>query len=342
MFKNLKLSVTYNNIFSRLIGPNKLFKFCFCTNQNLETGNHYIFIKPTTTLKELKYKEEILEYFAYNYSTLNQSELQSILNKLKDYKILAPEIKEIKCFLRDFLEISENIKDEELIHEFINFFIQKIDEIDENIKENYINTKIENNVFDLDFTSLMNSFFFFLEKNIPNARSPKLFDDFFKCLNRFPSDNIEKLNDICKKLIEAYYTNEEVHLNKTDVFYSCRILTFLLKAFSEERIREIKRIKYLLNNFSIKLYDLVENGEKEENKNFIPKKNLEDFRILFYYMNIISNKNQSLNSVKHELKILSCEMKDKIFDSEDEITKFFNFFKEKLEEEKRGEKEENI
>jgi hypothetical protein len=305
-------------------------KYNFCAKEEICNQNHYTYIKSSTELKDLIYKEEILEYFAYNYLNLQQDDLKEILKLLKVYKILAPEIKDIKCFFRDFLEISENIEDEEIISQFINFFIEKMDEIEQHKRENSIGTEMENNFFDLDFSSILNSFFFFIEKSISIIRNPNTFNAIFKFLNRFSVYNLERSNGIWIKLLESYYTNEEVHLNKTDLNSTCINLGFVLRAFSEDLVKELKRIKYMMNNFTLKYYDYIDEG-----KDLFQNERLEDFKILFYYLDEFSKINKDSDMyIKNELNLLTNELKDKIFMNSEEREKFWRFYKEKLQVEK--------
>jgi len=337
--KNLsKLNIKYFNS-SDLKKTHNLFtlkNYKYCVKDSIGDHNNYTFIKPTTEIKDLKYKEEILEYFAFNYLNLQEADYKQILRLLKVHKILAPEIKDIKCFFRDFLEISENIKDEELISNFIYFFIDKMNEINVHKKKNTITTEIENNFYDLDFTSVLNSFFFFLERIIPKIKNPITFDAIFCALDTFPFDNFQRSNQFWVNFLKAYYNNEEVYLTKSDLNSSCRYLGFVLKAFSQQRIQELKKVKYMLNNFSMKYFENIGNI-----KDLIENEYLEEFKVLFYYLNEVLNKNENCHlSIKNELTLLNDDLKDKMFVNFIEREKFIRNYKEKLNFENIEEEEE--
>ena len=71
----------------------------------------YFYIKENSTLQDLKFKEEFFEFFAYNYSHLNEEELFHILKKLLNTYVLISEVKNFRYFIRDFLEIAGGNRD---------------------------------------------------------------------------------------------------------------------------------------------------------------------------------------------------------------------------------------
>ena len=193
-------------------------RFGFCATENFKTTHAYNFIKANTTIKDLVYKEEILEYFAFNYLNLKEADLLIIILKMRNFQVLASEIKDIKCFFRDFLEISEKIMDEELKYFFIELFLEKMNDVNKNIRENQYGVEVENNYFDLDFSNILYSFMLFIERTIPICKTTKLFNAIFKSLNTFPYEDKNFSNEIWIKLIESYYNNEEINLIKTNLF----------------------------------------------------------------------------------------------------------------------------
>src|SRR5688572_9276852 len=79
-------------------------KFCSISGKTLpvtisqnQNKSPYIYIKPNSKVSDLIYKEELFEYFAYNYLNMQEEQIMEILKKLQKYSILETEVKDFKC-----------------------------------------------------------------------------------------------------------------------------------------------------------------------------------------------------------------------------------------------------
>ena len=208
-----------------------------------------------------------------------------------------------------------------------------MNEINKNIQENQFGVEIENNHFDLDFSNILYSFMLFIQRTIPICKNTKLFKAIFKSLNTFPYEDKNFSNEIWIKLIESYYVNEEINLIKTNLFSTCLLLRFVLKALSEQRIQDIQKVKYFLINFIMKFLDSDEINTENKFDNFSEEQK-EELKILFYYMYENTYQIGRLNdSMSKEFKFLSNSLVNVLFDSDEEIKRYLITYKIKLDEE---------
>lgn len=223
------------------------------------TSNKYFFIHPNSTIDDLKYKEELFEYFAYNYLKMDISELKTILSKMKNFYILDNELRDFKCFLRDFFELfnspdRDKFEDEEIISEFSKFVTSKLDQVKEYLEEGNF---VENNIYDKDFTVILNNFKSFIEGKMYLIRSNENMVPLFEYLDNFPVADNKSSNEIWRKLIECYKTNDNIHSpNNTNFYTNILLLKLVLRAFEEDKISDIISIRYFLNNFILKIADI--------------------------------------------------------------------------------------
>jgi hypothetical protein len=122
----------------------------------------YVYINKHTKLSDLQYKEEIFEYVAYKYSKMSQNEINEIIVKLMNFKILKPEVVEFKNLLRNIIMVTEKLTEKEVIRNLIQLVYSKLDDINE-----YINDDLEvDNGFDTDFSPVLNEMFSFINNNL--------------------------------------------------------------------------------------------------------------------------------------------------------------------------------
>lgn len=223
-FKFCKQFTKYNCFFKR-----PLF---YCTNQ-------YVYTKNDTKISDLQFKEEIFEYFAFHYESLNENEITEIVNKLNDKVILTSEIKDMKMFMRNLIEIIQADKrSTEFMSTICNFFFKKSMEIKEIIQSDDINTqsslRMNNNEYDMDFFNVWIGIANIMIENIDNVDSSTLKAIGFY-LGEGRSENAEELWEKYKEhlrlKISEYDFNDRIEL---------AVLFFKLK--SDQQITNINDI----------------------------------------------------------------------------------------------------
>jgi hypothetical protein len=122
----------------------------------------FVYIKENTKLSDLKYKEEIFEFLAYNHNTMQERELNEIILKMMNFKILKSEAVEFKNLLRNLMMCQNVIQSKEVIRNFLTLISNKLDDINEFINDEYE----ANNFLDKDFSQIFSACFSFINKNI--------------------------------------------------------------------------------------------------------------------------------------------------------------------------------
>jgi hypothetical protein len=225
----------------------------------------YQFIKPHHTIKDLNYKEEIFEYFSYNYQNMHEEDFIQIFDKLLSTYVLEKEVKYFKFIMRDFLEIANssidkegNINprffDENLITSWVKFFNKKFGEI-KPLLENIMN--IENTEIDRDFTNILNGQFKFLTAHAKLITSNENLFEFFKFIQENPTNEKSFSNDLWCSLIENFKNNQNFSFGRPDKIISfeklAEINLYHLIAIHENSITDKNKVKFFLNNFLINL-----------------------------------------------------------------------------------------
>jgi hypothetical protein len=161
--------------------------------KNKLLNKNFNFTKEDSNLNELNYKEELFEFTANNYYDINDEEINIILNKLKDKKILEAEIKDFKFFTKNILLAYYNNENFTLKQStfflFIKYYLNVIKEIKIYLDPNYLS--MENNSFDLFFDNINASLLNKAITNISNETNISDFIYFFQILNLINFSNLE-------------------------------------------------------------------------------------------------------------------------------------------------------
>ena len=222
------------------------------------TKFNYIFTTPNTKLSDLKYKEEIFEYFSYNHNRMNENEINEIFLKLLKFKILSNEMIYFKIFYRDFLSIQKQWKNEEMISNSILLFIDKYKDVREYITDN---TNLDNQ-YDKNFYQLINSFITYTINNCYKLRKENIIV-LFKLNTLFTDDSLE----LFKNSMIIYNNTEQI--DPFSIEFSTEVLLYIVQMMREKLLKPDDEIKIFLKKYELKL-----NNEC--------KKNTDIFKELYY------------------------------------------------------------
>jgi hypothetical protein len=275
----------------------------FCNNNTIQNKQKFFFITENTSISDLNYKEEIFEYFSYNYQKLNVDELKQILGKIKNLYILETEVRDLKCFIRDFIEISHQIKDEELIVELISFFTSKFAQVEEYIHDS---NALEINEIDKDFFNHVNNLFEFISSHVKYIKSNDNLIEIFYFLQKFDIEEKELCNDFIVNMINHFKLNESLHI-KSNNLNSTKILRIILSFYDAGKISNIESIKFILNNYILKIFDPIKlNMIIHLNNLEITEDILSEIKLIYCALvSILKNKDdESLKMIKNQLNII--------------------------------------
>jgi hypothetical protein len=124
-----------------------------------------LFIKETSKLEDLKFKEEIFEYVAFKANEMTEKDIITALDKLESHVILEAELKEFKFFMRNVLEFQEKFRSEFALIKLIKYFLKTYNKDLKNFFDLNSYT-IENNKYDLDFSNLNAALLNFALRNL--------------------------------------------------------------------------------------------------------------------------------------------------------------------------------
>lgn len=295
LFRRINLVKKYNFYLNNKFNFSQISQ----TNNFNKYQQKFVFIKENTKINDLTYKEEIFEFFAFNYGNLSNDEIRIIIDKLQKYQILESELHDLKCFLRDLLEIKHKLNDLNLINEIIILFNSKYLEI-----QNFKNNLIDNENYDSDFISLYYNFSNFVQENFfkfPNKDLKNVFT--FYVLTQKSLPDKEFYNKIFFELVNCFkinnlgvvLKNNQGHLNFSD---NLLILKYALEQFFTENFTDVNCIKYMLFNFIANIFEI-------------------------YGVNFTNNKNQTFN-IKDQL----CNLDQKYFqNTEEELMNIIEIYK---------------
>lgn len=265
------------------------FKYFTILNKNL------IYIKPNYTLDDLKYKEEIFEYFSIKYLQMNDEEVINIMEKLKTYKILSSELKDIKLFLRDFLEKNFDTTNVSLIINFIKFVTHIYPFIEEHTDFDNLASGFENTHHDRNFYNIMESILDFMIKKKIYIKSNKELLGVFKYFDSFPFIKNDSNDKEWTDLILQYKNNEETGYRFIlDFSSTTQLLLICLNAYRNSLLKNEDVVKYLLNNFYLKLLSIRGKLSKDNNSVKYTEDELLNLQEIFLILEeILSDKNRS-------------------------------------------------
>lgn len=313
---------------------NTHFQASFST-KNLEiTPNKYYFIKENSKLEELEYKEELFEFISHNYVKFSENDYKYAFRKLSNFQVLSSDITNIKCILRDFLEIKDNFSDELLLKEFIKFYNKKIIEIKQCFKENaLISDEIEN-----DIGYLSQSVLNLIESHSKYVKDNKNLLHLFSNLNTDEITDDIFSNNIWNKLIESFRINEVYYksiISKDDM---TPIINDLLFTLLKNKFSDTNYAFYLLNNFILKLkcYNI-----KSEH-NYIKEEILDKYEQIYLLTNDLIEKS-TYEELKQILIVINQTIKNLLEENKRDTHKIqkiysieqkeFDYYKTKLNEE---------
>lgn len=201
----------------------------------------YMFINDKTNVESLVYKEQIFEYFGYNYEKMTEKELKILFDKLKVMNILESEYREIKFFFRNFFEICVNLTDKELIGEFLEYFMKMWTIIAE-----FVNSErnSEYDVYDMDMNNLIMGAIRFVQSHI-NYLNKKELDLVFKFWDMF------QVNESWVEIVNRFKTNEA--FEKASLEDTAFVIKCVLNAYDKDYLKEIDIVSYTIANYLIKL-----------------------------------------------------------------------------------------
>jgi hypothetical protein len=215
----------------------------------------YVFINKNTKLSDLKYKEEIFEYYSYNYTHLSQDEINELLKKLMKFKILKSEVVEFKNLLRNTMMVKDKLS-KDTIQSLIYLLYNKVGDINEFIKDD-----IEvDNEFDKDFSPVLNALFVYLSDNLDifdkediallfkfmikfdNCSEEAIFSilDLYGAINGVEQYSLDEDSEIMSLLLKLVHDNNKI--SKDNV-------TKYIKPFIHDYI---VKLKDYLNEFTLK------------------------------------------------------------------------------------------
>jgi hypothetical protein len=243
---------------------------------NLE--KHLLYINTKTKLEELKYKEEIFEYLNLYNNRLSENEILKLLKKMEKSHVLENEIKDFKCFFRNLLEVKEIFRNREVIVEIIKFFLDKLKQIQELLRETK-NTEemsalgfrlnMEHTEYDKDFTNILKTLSDFVSSNLEiliiDRESLRLVFHFYNELyQEFDSD----LTNIYLKLTQYLRAVDTINDEKVSFDDTVFILSCILSAYNNQCLNDDSIVKFILNFYILKYYDSSKQGGsifKQEN-----------------------------------------------------------------------------
>ena len=354
-YNNLKLkhSFSYKFIFS--INTNKNFCESIIQIQQEKKLNKkfpnktFTFIKENSKLSDLNFKEELFEFAAIKAEQLNDSEINLILDKLKDKKILESEIKDFKHLIKNILSAcNDSIKQETLL-KFIKYYLAIHKDIKIYLDPNYIS--IENNGFDLFFDNLNASLLNKAMMNITNANKSSDFIYFFQLVNLV----IFSPNEIKYKFINYIQINFLLNNNLSEIsdsFQQINLIMFLLENINFYRSNKIPLDKNFIeilkcyqekisldNNINF-LYN--EDFIKRRKTNKISQEEIKLFSYIFGCLNEWTIDYKSGNKIKKDtntnMKLRrrkqndEIEKEEKIINEKEEIIEKEKFYFIKTEE----------
>lgn len=307
---------------------------------NSNPNTKFQFIKSHYKINDLKYKEEIFEYFSYNYQKMKEEDFINIFEKLFSYYILEQEVKYFKFIMRDFLEIANSsldkegnlitkFNDENLISSWVRFFNRKFKEI-KPLLENNMN--VENTEFDRDFTNILNGQFAFLKAHAKYITSNENLFEFFKFIHENPTDEKSFSNELWCNLIEIFKNNKTFSFaNKKIISFEklAEINLYLLINIHENFIVDKNKIKYFLNNFLISMkFDYTKENITEKEMEFLEQ-------IYLISGDIVDKINHSKDTIKLDLKeffLLKDELKLILHSKNVDFEKLYRIYKLRKQE----------
>lgn len=202
----------------------------------------YVYINPNTKISDLKYKEEIFEYFAYNSQKLNESEINEIFTKLFKFKILKNEIVDYKNFLRNFLSIDKDWITEDTVKNSLLLYLDKLKDVNEYLEDEFNPpSHIDANFFPINF-----SFYSYIGKNYHKLKNENILLLFSYLLNFGNEDG-----KLFKNILMIYNFNNTLNPYKPE--HNAEVMLNIIKMLNKKYIKLDDEVRDVLNKYALNL-----------------------------------------------------------------------------------------
>jgi hypothetical protein len=260
--------------------------------------SYYVYINKNTKLNDLKFKEEIFEYFSINYNKMNEDEINEIIQKIGTFKILLPEVIELKNMLRNIVIIKEKLTAKSLKN-LIWFLNDKVEDIN-----TYQNDNFENdNIMDKDFNTVLEPLCKFIYENFEELDKEDLFLFFKLSL---------KLGNLTEDLIFYFfklYENAD-NVENFSIEQESELIHALLNFIRNKKISNINSAKEYFANYLVKFKDELGELDGKRKLYCMPGVNL----IRLYHLIIVilkdidNDKESSVYVIKDEIKMIKAKI----------------------------------
>ncbi len=203
----------------------------------------YVYTTPNTRLSDLKYKEEIFEFFSYNSEKLNESEINEIFLKLIKFKIMKNEIIDYKNFLRIFLSIEKDWMTEDIVKNSLLLFLDKLKDIEEYLTDE-INTP--ENIIDTNFFPINLSFYNYVMKNYHKLKDESILL-LFNYLQHFGNEDQKLL----KNALMMYRINRIANPFLPE--HEAEVALLIIKMLRKKTINLDEDVKDMIKKFTLDL-----------------------------------------------------------------------------------------
>lgn len=215
-----------------------------------KTFSNYLYIKDFTKIHDLKYKEEIFEFLSMHNENLNTKEISQLIDLLSDKIILPSELKELKIFLQNLIEIQDNYQnDKECLSKVLSFFSIQYFNVRElknqDNLENVIETRLNNSEYDHDFFNIWVSAGNLMLKSLEKVNAES-FKDIFTFISEGNAQISSKdfYNVFIQNIMDRIEKNEFSNEDRLDIAIIFFVLfskkKFTIDVFDFEEIVDLK------------------------------------------------------------------------------------------------------